>query len=231
MPRRKRYGAFNKTPHLKRRTNPNRYRSSLPARACVENGIMTWELPRKLRSVNQIRTGWSRHSDTKAWERILLAAVQNLSGDSSMPSPAMTRMRIEYYRLAPHERYFLDPENIYTKGLTDALKRLGWIEDDSVTWLDKPEPCQMLSPDKKYWTIIKLSVAVEKPKVEQWSFTANAASIASAMKRNGRRSPLTSSSLVPPLARNAMPNGASEDYPPRPRVIILRKRSRSSKPR
>lgn len=147
------------------------------------------------------------------------------AADESTPPPVLTRMRIEYYRLIPNERFVLDEENLYTKGLTDALKRIGWIEDDSPKWVDGPHIKQMLAPDKKYWTVIKLSIAEEKFKVQKWSSPLSTKPVAStkpATRKTGRHNLPVSDFPAAPNAKNAVASGAPEGLPshrdlPRPR--------------
>lgn len=162
-----------KAPHIKassksyRRKRIKRYRSDKPGICVVCNGTITWTLPRKLRSLNKIRTGLSRYGDTKGWERQFLAA-ETKSTDLSLGPDSNQRLKLEILRLAPRKDFFLDKVNLYggAKGLEDALVRLRYLVDDNEAWEDGPYVTQDVSPDGKYWTIIKLSEIVEEtPKV------------------------------------------------------------------
>ncbi len=134
------------------------YRSSEPGTCVIRQGTITWRLPKKLLSLNRLRSWRARHGDTKSWEQHL-AEAQILQNDLSIGPFTNRRLRLEVMRLAPTERFKLDKTNLFgaVKGLEDALVRLNYLTDDSERWEDGPYVSQGVSDDKKYWTIITLS--------------------------------------------------------------------------
>jgi hypothetical protein len=59
----------------------------------------------------------------------------------------------------PSARNFIrDDDNLRfaVKPLLDALKRQGYIKNDSRKWLEHPTPTQSVSPDGKDWTIVTI---------------------------------------------------------------------------
>lgn len=69
------------------------------------------------------------------------------------------RQRVEIERHVPSMRNFIrDDDNLRfaVKPLLDALKRQGYIRNDSRKWLDHPTPTQHVSEDGKDWTIVKI---------------------------------------------------------------------------
>lgn len=163
------YRTDKKTPHQKRngiamRRKRKRYRAYEEGTCVIKGGTITWTLPRKVKSLNKLR-GWrARHGDTKGWEDEINNA-KILSNDMSLGPSSGRRLRLEVIRLAPNQRFRLDRVNLYggLKGLEDALVRLNFLVDDSDVWEDGPHASQALSPDKKYWTIIKLMEAKPEP--------------------------------------------------------------------
>lgn len=140
--------------------------STVPGTIKAEGGIIEIRIPKKLRTLNALK-GWrARYGDTKSWEqaikdcRTLTDAVGAASIAGMMPLLAV-RMRLEILRLAPTKRELLDTTNAAgsVKGLEDALKRLGYIVNDDLDWLDGPYVSQAIAPDRQFWAIIKLSKA------------------------------------------------------------------------
>jgi hypothetical protein len=139
------------------RRKRKRFRSDEPGTCVIKDGIITWTLPRKLQSLNKLR-GWkARYGDTKGWEREFENA-KIVSNDMSLGPGTGRRLRLEVVRLAPNPKFKLDKVNLFggLKGLEDALVRLNFLVDDSEIWEDGPYPTQGTSPDKKYWTIVRL---------------------------------------------------------------------------
>lgn len=69
------------------------------------------------------------------------------------------KVRVEVERHVPSLRNFIrDDDNLRfaVKPLLDALKRQGYIKDDSRKWLDHPTPTQHVSADGKDWTIVRI---------------------------------------------------------------------------
>lgn len=136
-----------------------------------------WWIAKRLDSPNEHRGGhWrTRHRETKAWERMLASAlgapiaVQGWSlivGEHRTPTGKrrptyrQERRRLEIEIHVPSRRNFIrDDDNLAfsRKPITDALKRLGLLCDDSRAWLDAPLPAQRVSDDGKCWTVVRLS--------------------------------------------------------------------------
>lgn len=145
------------------RRRSRRHLCRVPGEAVIANGAIIWKLPCRLRSLNSLKTGIARHSDTVRWEKYL-ANAQCISNDGSVHPKnghGRKKLRLEVQRLTPSRRYILDQTNLQggAKGLEDALMRLGLLVDDGPQWLEGPIATQALSTDGYYWTIIKLSVA------------------------------------------------------------------------
>lgn len=69
------------------------------------------------------------------------------------------RYRVAVERQVPSARNFIrDDDNLRfaVKPLLDALKRQGYIYNDSRTWLEHETPTQTVSTDGKDWTIVTL---------------------------------------------------------------------------
>lgn len=70
-----------------------------------------------------------------------------------------TKCRVEVERHVPSARNFIrDDDNLRfsVKPLLDALKRQGYIRNDSRKWLEHPTPTQHISEDGKDWTIVRI---------------------------------------------------------------------------
>lgn len=148
-----------KAPH---RTYSRKFLPTGPATMVVQDGAIYFRLPRRLRSLNKLKTGIARYSDTQSWERLLEKARQSCDqNDLSIGPGEDCRMRLEIQRLSPSRAYYLDTVNLMggCKGLEDALVRLGYLVDDNVDWEDGPHVSQELSEDKRYWTIVRITRA------------------------------------------------------------------------
>lgn len=151
-----------KAPHWKRSTRAyrrriKRFRATENGTCDIVGGTITWVLPRKLASLNRLRTWRARHGDTQAWEKEF-ERTRVSANDLSLGPCTSRRLRLEVIRLAPTDKYYLDMTNLAggVKGLEDALVRLQFLVDDSVRWLDGPHCSQGVSKDGKYWTIVRL---------------------------------------------------------------------------
>ena len=72
------------------------------------------------------------------------------------------KQRVEIERHVPSARNFIrDDDNLRfaVKPLLDALKRQGYIKNDSRKWLEHPTPTQHVSADGKDYTVIRISPA------------------------------------------------------------------------
>lgn len=134
-----------------------KYKADATGTCCIANGCITWTLPRKIRSLNVLKNGLARYSDTKSFETQIVKA-EIISSDASLGPCSKQRLRLEIIRLAPNRNFYLDKTNLYggCKGLEDALVRLEYLVDDCEEWEDGPYATQGISQDGKYWTIIKL---------------------------------------------------------------------------
>ena len=135
------------------------------------------KIPRRLESPN---TWNGRHWRVKyrlsqTWEQEVIAARMwtNRGVRSDVPfeecvnglkrrPESIGLVRVEVERHVPSMRnYIRDDDNLRfaVKPLLDALKRQGYIKDDSRKWLDHPTPTQHVSADGKSWTIVRISAA------------------------------------------------------------------------
>lgn len=124
---------------------------------------LTLRIPRRLESPN---TWNGRHWRVKyrlsqEWEQeIAYGAVK--AGEAPWILricfvPPKVRVIVE--RQVPSARNFIrDDDNLRfsVKPLLDALKRQGYIRNDSRKWLEHPTPTQSVSADGKDWTIVTI---------------------------------------------------------------------------
>lgn len=93
----------------------------------------------------------------------LMDAVECLGGIKAAGYVVDSPVRVEVERHVPSSRNFIrDDDNLRfaVKPLLDALKRQGYIKNDSRKWLDHPTPTQHISADGKDYTIVKITAAV-----------------------------------------------------------------------
>jgi hypothetical protein len=68
-------------------------------------------------------------------------------------------VRVSITREVPSGRNFIrDDDNLRfsVKPLLDALKRQGYIKNDSRKWIELPTPEQKISADGQHWTVIQI---------------------------------------------------------------------------
>lgn len=130
---------------------------------------LTLRIPRRLESPNATRGGhWRvRHRLSQTWEleigmaSTVLAVTQgNLMVQTLRKFGAHEKMRVTVERHVPSGRNFIrDDDNLVysTKPLRDALKRMGYIKDDSRKWLELPMPTQHVSEDGSDYTVITIA--------------------------------------------------------------------------
>lgn len=85
-------------------------------------------------------------------------------------SIATKRLRVTVERHVPSGRNFIrDDDNLRfaVKPLLDALKRQGYIKNDSRKWLEHPTPTQHVSADGKDYTIIRIEPADPRCQAQQ----------------------------------------------------------------
>jgi hypothetical protein len=130
-------------------------------RVHVPTSCCTVRMPRELVSPN-VWNGrhWRvKHRISQDWEVELLHADRR-----RRRGPVPGRMRVAITREVPSRRNFIrDDDNLRfsCKPLLDALKRAGYIKDDSRTWIELPTPLQALAADGGYWTVVTLTPAEE----------------------------------------------------------------------
>jgi hypothetical protein len=86
-------------------------------------------------------------------------ALEAMIGPKKAYGFEAARMRVEVERHVPSARNFIrDDDNLRfaVKPLLDALKRLGYIKNDSRKWLDHPTPTQHVSADGRDWTVVRI---------------------------------------------------------------------------
>jgi hypothetical protein len=133
-------------------------RSNAIARHESNRAVVFW-VARRLQSANRFhgRQWWAKKAEGDFWEEAFRGALgfrrEAFDGGAG-------RARLEIARLVPSERnYIRDVDNLWfaTKPIPDALKRLGLIRDDSMRWLERPQPEQRVSPDGLDWTWVRLT--------------------------------------------------------------------------
>jgi hypothetical protein len=137
---------------------------------------LTLRIPRRLESPNTWNgRHWRvKHRISQEWEKEVWSAYALSVKARTVPDvlvcmnavPALKRrpesigrMRVLVERRVASARNFIrDDDNLRfaVKPLLDALKRQGYIRNDSRTWLEHPTPTQSVSPDGKDWTIVTL---------------------------------------------------------------------------
>ena len=137
-----------------------------------EGVSLTLRIPRRLESPNTWNgRHWRvKHKISQEWENDIcgayyeqIAGRQNALGCFVGPRKwegiVVGRMRLTVERHVPSARNFIrDDDNLRfsVKPLLDALKRQGYIKNDSRKWLDHPTPTQHVSADGKDYTVITI---------------------------------------------------------------------------
>lgn len=135
-------------------------------------------IPRRLDSPNTWNgRHWRvKHRLSQTWEQEISAAVMFTArgvrtdrslaycqrGPGAFGDAASSRVRVVIERHVPSARNFIrDDDNLRfsVKPLLDALKRQGYIKNDSRKWLEHPTPTQHVSADGKDWTVITMEPA------------------------------------------------------------------------
>lgn len=136
--------------------------------------MLELRIPRRLESPNTWNgRHWRvKHQISQEWEKEIWVLVAKKTGARTIGDvlacmnglPALTRtptgrQRVEVERHVPSMRNFIrDDDNLRfaVKPLLDALKRQGYIKNDSRKWLDHPTPTQHVSADGKDYTIVRI---------------------------------------------------------------------------
>jgi hypothetical protein len=133
---------------------------------------LTLKLPRILDSPNTWNgRHWRvKHRLSQDWEKQIGGALADLfvakHGGIDFPNALIgqclydeRRVRVTVQRHVPSARNFIrDDDNLRfaVKPLLDALKRQGYIKNDSRNWIEHDTPTQHVSADGKPWTIVRL---------------------------------------------------------------------------
>ena len=96
------------------------------------SGAMLWVLDRIPKTLNQLlRMHWrARKQDLESWKWHVLSVAGPRSSKAK-------RSRVEL-KLTVYRKQLQDPDNAVgsCKNLIDALRKIGWLVDDSPAWLD-----------------------------------------------------------------------------------------------
>lgn len=149
----------------------------------IDPANLTLRIPRELASPNTWNgRHWRvKHRMSQEWENAVGGAMIdvfmarsgqrldffNALGASLGPKKWIgyeaPKIRVTITREVPSARNFIrDDDNLRfcVKPLLDALKRQGYIRNDSRKWIELPTPDQKVSPDGKYWTEITLEAVI-----------------------------------------------------------------------
>lgn len=140
--------------------------------------VLEIRVPLRLASPNATRGHhWSRrHRETNTWELLIDGyapaghTAWSLVASANLVESRHGRRRVQLHRirerrrvtvtrLVPSARHFIrDEENLRfcTKPVNDALKRLGYLYDDSRRWMEQPLPGEEISPDGRDYTVIRI---------------------------------------------------------------------------
>jgi hypothetical protein len=139
---------------------------------------LTLKIPRRLESPNTWNgRHWRvKHQLSQIWEGEILygnhwgdgveGVVLTFDGDGNQTQ----RVRVTVERQVPSARNFIrDDDNLRfaVKPLLDALKRQGYIRNDSRKWLEHPTPTQSVSEDGKDWTIVTIEPVADVARVTE----------------------------------------------------------------
>jgi len=149
------------------------------SKGVIDPSNLTLRIPRELVSPNQWNgRHWRvKHRISQEWEKeiavaVLMAvgvtgrrvglgaALEGFMGPRKATGYLAPRMRVAVTREVPSGRNFIrDDDNLRfcVKPLLDALKRQGYIRNDSRKWIDLPTPEQRISPDGKHWTTVTIT--------------------------------------------------------------------------
>lgn len=131
---------------------------------------LTLKIPRRLDSPNvwQGRHWRFKHRLTQQWESAVWIQAAMATGQrvtlqdvvsQHLGGSERRKVRVTIERQVPSRRNFIrDDDNLRfaSKPVLDALKRRGYLYDDSRQWLEHPTPTQSVSPDGKDYTIVTI---------------------------------------------------------------------------
>lgn len=148
-------------------------------RVDAETGAIVITIPMKLEGTNRGMWGghWSRkHKASEEWETRLRTLMAHHAGCDTISGfhpnylgalglpPVTTKRVVQVHRICPSRRNFTrddDHTPMAQKPLLDAIKRLGFIRQDSRNWIELKPLAQEVSPDGKWWTAIEITVPAE----------------------------------------------------------------------
>lgn len=160
------------------------------------SGDIEIRLPHRLESPN--KTLWAhwrvKARVKKAWEARVRLAIADSAGLMSVATfgdhplaalgvaPVRERRRVFIERHVPSARHFIrDTDNLVFAGkpLLDCLRQLGFLRDDSSEWTDLQRPRQLVDPEGRDWTVVR----VEIPEDVQFPMLAEAIALAQKARR------------------------------------------------
>jgi hypothetical protein len=141
-------------------------------------GTVEIRLPHRLESPNKmLHAHWRlRTKDKHAWRTRLLMVMADAAKLSTVSAyeqpyqalidlcgyqPVTGRRIVRVERLVPSVRNFIkDRDNLTysVKPLLDQVKKLGFLRDDSMEWIELVPPTQRVSDDGRDWTVIAIEV-------------------------------------------------------------------------
>lgn len=137
------------------------------------DGSIEIRLPHKLESPNaKLHAHWrERHREKQAWHARLLLVIGDAAGKRSVAAyhrpldalnlpPVRAKRIVRFDRQVSSSRSFIrDHENLVysVKHCLDQVKKLGFICDDSMKWIDLVVT-QRVSDDRRDWTVIRIEV-------------------------------------------------------------------------
>jgi hypothetical protein len=148
----------------------------------IDPANLTLRIPRELVSPNQWNgRHWRvKHRISQDWEHALGTALLDEFSRGKYPGLMNAlgvyvgpkkwigyeagKVRVSITREVPSGRNFIrDDDNLRfcVKPLLDALKRQGYIKNDSRKWIELPTPEQRISADGEYWTEIQIAACDE----------------------------------------------------------------------
>lgn len=118
-----------------------------------------WRVKHKLSQEWEKEIGGAYYQQIAGAPRDFATALGCAVGPRKWEGIVVGKMRLIVERHVPSQRNFIrDDDNLRfsVKPLLDALKRQGYIKNDSRKWLDHPTPTQHVSADGKDYTVITI---------------------------------------------------------------------------
>lgn len=121
-----------------------------------------WRVKHRLSQEWEKAIGYAFYEQIAGAPRDFGTALGCAIGPRKWEGLVVGKMRLRVERHVPSARRFIrDDDNLRfsVKPLLDALKRQGYIRNDSRKWLEHDTPTQRVSDDGQCWTIIELEPA------------------------------------------------------------------------